>query len=159
MNIFFFDKDPVKCAEQLCDKHVVKMTTETVQIISTAYFILSGQRGVYKPTHKHHPCVIWATKSEDNFNWLLSYAVSLGGQYTKRYSRQHLAITKLSEWIPQIPINSLKFSELAWSNPPQCMPEQYKQPDTIQAYRNYYTGEKLRFAFWDYSNKPTWVNK
>ena len=36
MNIFFIDKCPIKSAQQLCDKHVVKMVLETAQMCSTA---------------------------------------------------------------------------------------------------------------------------
>ena len=37
MNIFHLDKNPIKCAEYHCDKHVVKMILETSQMLSTAY--------------------------------------------------------------------------------------------------------------------------
>ena len=36
MNLFFIDKCPIKSAQQLCDKHVVKMVLETAQMCSTA---------------------------------------------------------------------------------------------------------------------------
>ena len=35
MNIFHVDTDPKICAEQMCDKHVVKMVIETAQLLST----------------------------------------------------------------------------------------------------------------------------
>ena len=35
MNIFVLDKDPVISAQMMCDKHVVKMCTESLQMIST----------------------------------------------------------------------------------------------------------------------------
>ena len=160
MNIFFFDRDPVKCAQDLCDKHVVKMTTETVQIISTAYFILTKTNGVYKPTHIHHPCVIWATKSYNNLKWLCEYAFALGNEYTKRYNKQHLAITKLINWLNTVEgsLVGLYYVELTWTDPPQCMPIQYNNLDATKAYKDYYIGEKLKFAVWKYSNKPVWLN-
>lgn len=37
MNIFVVNGDPVKAAQELCDAHVVKMPTECVQLLSTAY--------------------------------------------------------------------------------------------------------------------------
>ena len=157
MNIFFLDTTAQKCAEQLCDKHVVKMTTETVQIISTAYFLLTGIQGVYKPTHKHHPCVIWATKSFDNFGWLCAYAMFLGQEYNKRYNKKHLAWSKLQTWLKTSALTIVAFPNTGWTNPPQCMPEQYRQPDVVQAYRAYYIGEKLKFAKWNFSKKPEWL--
>ena len=38
----------------------------------------------------------------------------------------------------------------------QAMPEQYKDLDVVVAYRNYYIGEKNKFAVWKHSPKPTW---
>ena len=42
MNIFYLDKDPKRCAEMHCDKHVVKMSLEYAQLLSTAHRILDG---------------------------------------------------------------------------------------------------------------------
>lgn len=39
MNIFYVHTDPVVAAQSLCDKHVVKMTLETAQILSAALHI------------------------------------------------------------------------------------------------------------------------
>jgi hypothetical protein len=39
------------------------------------------------------------------------------------------------------------------------MPDQYKRPDAIEAYRAYYIGEKLKFAKWEpRAKRPDWVN-
>ena len=42
MNIFKLDDDPVISAQEQCDKHVVKMPTESAQMLSTAHRILDG---------------------------------------------------------------------------------------------------------------------
>ena len=34
VNFFYLDKDPQKCAEYYCDKHVVKISIEIAQILS-----------------------------------------------------------------------------------------------------------------------------
>lgn len=36
------------------------------------------------------------------------------------------------------------------------MPEQYKNEDAVQAYRNYCVAEKSRFAKWKLGNRPEW---
>jgi hypothetical protein len=37
------------------------------------------------------------------------------------------------------------------------MPDEYKvENDSIQAYRNYYMGEKAYFAKWNYTTPPNW---
>jgi len=43
MNIFYLDHNPKTCAEQHCDKHVVKMIIEYAQLMSTAHRILDGK--------------------------------------------------------------------------------------------------------------------
>ena len=43
MNIFVLDKNPIKAAQQHCDKHVVKMIVESGQMLSTAHRILDGK--------------------------------------------------------------------------------------------------------------------
>ena len=39
------------------------------------------------------------------------------------------------------------------TTPPQCMPDKYKSKDYIQAYQNFYLGEKKHFA--RYTNRET----
>ena len=48
----------------------------------------------------------------------------------------------------------------AYTQPPQCMPDQYKVPDdAVKAYRNYYIGEKAYFAKWTKRDMPEWFAK
>lgn len=157
MNIFYFDPSPSRSAKWLCDKHIVKMPTETVQILSTAYFILTGIPGIYKPTHMHHPCVKWASSSRASFVWLLEYAECLGIEYTSRYRRNHLAIDKLTNWIQTIDLATINFPTTAWTDPPQCMPVQYHSASVTDSYKNYYVGEKQTLAVWSYSKRPHWM--
>ena len=39
----------------------------------------------------------------------------------------------------------------------QCIPEGYRDPDPVKAYRSYYIGEKAKMAKWDkLGNTPKW---
>ena len=96
MNIFVTDPCPVKSAKFLDNKRLVKMCLESAQLLSTA-LNLSGGKGVYKATHKNHPCSLWVKESLDNWIWLWDHFEALGKEYTKRYHRTHLALTKLVE--------------------------------------------------------------
>ena len=65
--------------------------------------------------------------------------LELGNEYTKRYGKEHLSITKC-KWIlwerPYgIPSNG-------FTQPPQCMPDEYKDECSVKAYWNYYIAEK-----------------
>ena len=42
MNIFILDKDPMKAAMMLCDRHVPKMIVESAQMLSTVHRLLDG---------------------------------------------------------------------------------------------------------------------
>jgi hypothetical protein len=39
-----------------------------------------------------------------------------------------------------------RFPSQYFTPPPQCMPDEYKHKDYITAYKQYYIGEKKRFA-------------
>ncbi len=93
MNIFATSECPTKCAEYLDNRRLVKMVLETAQIISTVIYKQDIKyhfiNQLYKPTHMHHPCVIWAGKSEINLRWLFQHFQALCLEYTKRYNRVH----------------------------------------------------------------------
>ena len=77
MNIFVLDADIEKCVEYMADKHIVKMLTETAQILNTAYYF-TGECGLaqHKLTHTNHPCCLWARHSIENWLWLQQTRVS-----------------------------------------------------------------------------------
>jgi hypothetical protein len=65
--------------------------------------------------------------------------LALGHEYTNRYGKEHLSIIKCKEPLKLAPINMPTYE---FEQPPQCMPDEYKDPCSIQAYWNYYIGEK-----------------
>lgn len=145
MNIFFVHRDPVQAAQMLCDKHVVKMTLETAQILST----VCG--GPYRPTHENHPSVVWA---RDNLPWVFAHFNALLAEYTHRYGKTHKSANILPEL--KLFINP-KDSTAASYPPPQCMPEECRGDDPVEAYRRYYMTEKASFARWERGRpSPSW---
>jgi len=160
MNIFYLDRDPAKAAKDMCDKHVVKMVLESTQILSTVLNKYITVPGAYKSTHRNHPCVLWAAKSAPNFYWLLTHALNLDLEYSFRYNKTHashnLLCTIAAYYNSERLDRALPWTETEFTDPPQCMPDQYKNNDTVIAYRQYYKGEKSRFAKWAYSDEPEW---
>lgn len=161
MNIFVLSDDPFLSAQLHCDKHVVKMTLETAQIIST----IARKNGVdfgYKPTHENHPSVVWAGDSWSNFIWTCNLFRGLCGEYTVRFGKIHKCEKDFRDF-PLISIRNtfgnfvLPLSSRLCSNPPQCMPDQYKDVNPVVAYRRYYRGEKRRFAKWTVRSEPEWM--
>lgn len=157
MNIFFLDQDPVLAAQYHCDKHVCKMIVEYAQLLSTAHHVLDGEAckfkdQIYKKTHENHPSAVWAREGLMNYYWLYSLFWNTCSEYEKRYNKVHKtkALLKNLKFYPRNIVQKLMV------DPPQCMPDQYQCNDVVQAYRNYYLGDKARFAKWKYTAPPPW---
>lgn len=151
MNIFYLDRDIKKCAKYHCDKHVVKMMIEYVQILSTVNRLNGLEQG-YKMTHVGHPCVKWCNESLSNWRYVFNLACELEYEYERRYHREHR-----SAWV-LVGLARPNIIDKGFTEPPQCMPYEYRCDDCVKAYRNYYIGEKARFAQWRYSEVPYWFN-
>ncbi|MDB4348005.1 pyrimidine dimer DNA glycosylase/endonuclease V [bacterium] len=109
MNIFALSKDPEESATQMIDKHVIKMPTETCQMLHTniiymeyvqAYgkepqlkdlkrFHKQTESKLMKPAMLNHPSTIWARQSIANFHWLYQHGLALCEEYTLRYGKRH----------------------------------------------------------------------
>ena len=164
MNIFYLDKDPVKSAHMLIDKHVVKMVLESAQLLSTCHRVLDGEHGykvspagrklqiwthpdpimektLYKASHFNHPCSVWLRESTEHYEWLYKHFKALSDEYTKRYGKIHLSWTKLGELLAVPPWN---IELTPFKEPPQAMPTKYQiKGDSLKSYYNYYITEKL----------------
>jgi hypothetical protein len=186
MNIFHLDKDPVKAAEYMADKHVVKMCLEYSQLLCTSHWVgwqkmlkppaeLKGKNlkewlgqsiphpdlvPQYSMTHVNHPSAKWARECWGNYNWLVRHALALCNEYTRRYGRT-IKCEAVIRWAGRFPPplfeNTNPDSPMAMTPFATAMPEIYKvQGDPVQSYRNYYHGSKVRFAKWKYTSPPPW---
>ena len=160
MNIFYLDRDPEIAAQMHCDKHVVKMILESAQMLSTAHRVLDGDeiadsKGLYKMSHKNHPCTIWARTNSENYEWLWNLYDHLMKEYTYRYGKHH-ASERLTHALWEFPRN---ISHGDFTDPPQCMPDYCKSDDTVAAYQTYYIIEKSDFAKWPDERRPEWFNE
>ena len=65
--------------------------------------------------------------------------LALGDEYTKRYGKHHLTITKCAEPLLRPPsgMPTIKFVQ-----PPQCMPDEHKRKCSVREYWHYYIKEK-----------------
>ena len=144
MNIFYLHHNPYKAATFFYDKHKVKMILECAQMLCTAHHVHdNGDNVPYKKAHLNHPSTIWARSSRSNYYWLYEHMLGIGKQYTKRYGKYHLSIEKCRDALVFAPAG---IPDIGFTEPPQCMPDEYKDECSIKAYWNYYIGEKYTVA-------------
>ena len=156
MNIFFLDKTPELSAKMLCDKHVPKMLLESAQMLSTA-LRQNGYKDdyLYKSAHPNHPMTKWVGNTRDNFIWAFRNADEISREYYKRFGKKHKS-TRILDFITNNEMQN-EIPDKSFTDPPQCMPDEYKDNDYVTAYRNYYKGEKEYFAKWEKGrNQPEW---
>ena len=145
MNIFYLHKDPVEAAKLQYNKHVVKMILESAQMLCTAHHEIMGDDAdvPYKRAHVNHPSTIWARRSAQNYVWLYDHFVALAQEYKKRYGKDHLSYTKCDPYLRFLP-GGLPYT--GFTQPPQAMPDEYKNECSLQAYWNYYINDKKHIA-------------
>ena len=144
MNIFYLHSDPKVAASYFYDKHKVKMILECAQMLCTAHIALGNEDVPYKKSHLNHPSSVWVRANNENYQWLYNHMLALGEEYTKRYKRTHLTITKCKDILAVAPLNIPTGS---FNEPPQCMPDEYKvDNDSVSAYWNYYEQDKYKIA-------------
>ncbi len=139
MNIFYVDSDPVSAAKQLCDQHILKMQIESAQMLCTAHWETGGS-APYKRAHKNHPSTIWARQSIEHYRWLVKHGLAICEEFTNRYGKPHKT-TEVLKWLEQ---NEPNIPSIGFTPPPQCMPDEFKRKDTIEAYRIFYIEDKIK---------------
>ena len=163
MNIFILDHTPSTIAQAHADQHVGKMLLEGCQLLcsahpepssAAAWLSPTAWRKVYpeerlswgmlpyKHTHRNHPCAIWARRRAANYAWLAQLVQALAEEWEYRFGKPH-GSRAVAEWCTKH-IGTAIFSEPNTGLTPfvQAMPEKYRGPDAVVAYRAYYAAEK-----------------
>ena len=149
MNIFVTDFCPIKSAQVLPDKHIVKMPLETCQMLS----IVASKKWGYgfgdlpkldgtpykteKGAFRNHPCTIWA---QQNWSWLIRHGLALCDEYTYRYGKTHSCEKTLLHAEMIFPFQYLRSVADHATVFARAMPDQWKYDDTIDditAYKRY----------------------
>ena len=167
MNIFFLSMVPQRAAQWHCDKHVVKMILESVQLLWTAQHVLRKEPLTpcsipltpYKATHRSHPCAIWTRASAANYRWLCALTAELVLEYHYRWplSRAHACEPHL-RWLTDNEPPGLPEGSLTW--PARAMPPEYKISENPTAcYRAYYEGAKRHIYKWTTRDPPSWTTE
>ena len=157
MNIFILSENPQEAATMMLNKHVVKMPTESMQMLST----ISNHVGLdspYKPVMLNHPCTMWARLSKDNFQWLIDHCNALCSEYTSRYNRVHKVQTTMEEYHDTFMEVKTYLPNLGLTPFALAMPEEYKQDSAVASYRTYYLEDKWYIGQWTFGSPKWWPN-
>jgi hypothetical protein len=170
MNAFILDADPSTAAHFHCDKHVVKMIVESMQMLGSAVIRhgatpdqmpLTAKGTPLRGGYHHHPCTRWTGDSRANYDWIVKLAVALCDEYTYRYNKVHAsteAILHLAEMTRRIPDGPLTPFAVAISPEQRCrqaVPD-FDKLDVVDQYRLYYIHDKADFAKWTARRVPFW---
>ena len=185
MNIFALSRNPQESAQQMLDKHVVKMPTETCQMLHTnaLYFDYIEHYGeeptlaqlkefhkdigsnLMKPAMLNHPSTIWARQNPNNTRWLYSHGCALCDEYTHRYNKKHGSQSRILDIAYTIDFQADPW----WATPVTiAMDDKYrldynndidKWDFVIKSYRHYYLEGKWKFAEWRQNRMPEWWPK
>jgi len=163
MNIFILSQIIEDCAIFHCDSHVVKMITESNQLLCSAHHICGSKNSdykiPYKLTHKNHPCAIWTRESIGNYVWLSKLCKALCKEYTFRYGKVHKGEEVVDSLIENLPL--IEKTDLTPF--PLAMPNMYKSKDPVDSYRCFYYFEKTKLHKWSgngkfgFRNTPSWI--
>jgi hypothetical protein len=168
MNIFIVDVCPVRSAQSLPDKHVVKMSLEACQIISIIYSswyynwgtipkadgtAYSTKRGVFK----NHPATLWTAANYENLAWLIVHGKALCDEYLYRYGKVHVCLHALntaeSLFRENTGLELVVYKNV--TNFVRVMPDEFKNDasiDIVTAYRRYVTSKS--WVAGNYLKKP-----
>jgi len=149
MNIFILDYDIENNVKMYVDKHVVKMPTETAQILCSTYHVCEqSELANYKLTHKNHPSCIWARESLSNWKYLRELGIAISKEYTYRYGKVHKCQQIMED------MTEPNIADIGFTTPPKCMPEEVKLLDVENSYINYYNKCKSHIFSWKNRDIP-----
>ena len=160
MNYFYVEEDPTSAAQALCDKHVVKMILETAQMLSTAHRLTESPQAdfVYKPTHANHPSTKWLRSSQIAYKHGLKHLESLLAEYVHRFSKPNKYERLRLDVLPRLRQVPEALPDLPFVDPPQCMYDECRGLDTVEAYRSYYRVRRNEIDMrWTKREAPAWL--
>ena len=187
MNIFALSRNPQEAAQEMLDKHIVKMPTETCQMLHTnalyfdyiehyneeptltqlKVFHRDISSNLMKPAMLNHPSTIWARQNPHNTRWLYEHGKALCEEYTYRYGKVHGSQSRILD----IAYTIDEDSNWSFATPVTiAMDDKYRLDRnttlcdsgwhfvTLQ-YRHYYLEGKWKFAEWRANRMPEWWPK
>lgn len=170
MNVFALDQNPPLAAKYHCDKHVVKMIVETMQMLASAVIRhgatpeempLTAKGLPLKGGYPNHPCTRWVGDTRGNYRWTAWLGLELCAEYKYRYGKVHSCqqnIEKLA-WMDHYPPKGLRTPfaiAIAPDSLCRAFVDGFDSLDAVEKYRLYYMYDKKSFAQWTKRKTPDW---
>jgi hypothetical protein len=165
VNFFYLDKDPEKCAEYYCDKHICKIPIEIAQILSKIHHEL--KTGIdYNKIYKNSIVVkdnigpyVWAKESYENYVWTTKLGLALINQYKLRYNKTEHKTEKILQLLCLVPKDLPKIGITKFRGTNKYDMFQYISNDPIICARYNYAEMKCNNDKWTKFSKPDWFKK
>jgi hypothetical protein len=162
VNLFYLDKDPKKCAQYYCDKHVNKILIEIGQILSQIHHLYGTKTPPYKSckaVSKNLKPLRWAFSSKSNYLYCCDLGKALLDEYKFRYQKDSHKCEKVIQWLTEnIPskIEGKRRTKFLLTDNVSIYSEYFKDP--VEASRYMYVDFKCKNDNWSRRGKPIWFD-
>ena len=109
----------------------------------------------YRPVHLHHPCTIWVRASLGNYMWAVDLALAISQEYEYRWPGRTHACKAHAQWLKANPPPGI--SEAERTNFAIAMDDEYRVPDPVESYINYYRGSKRHLTVYTRRAAPAFL--
>ena len=162
VNFFYLDKDPNKCAQYYCNKHVLKIPIEIAQILSKIHHEL--ETGIdYCKIYKNSVVVkntlgpyCWVKESYDNYVYTSKLGLALINEYKLRYNKDTHKSEPILQHLVDNPPKLPKIGITRFKRTNKYDMFQYISKDPIICARYNYAEMKCVNDKWDIHGPPDW---
>jgi hypothetical protein len=93
----------------------------------------------FRPVHVNHPCTIWVRTSIGNYMWAVDLALAIAEEYEYRWPGRTHSCKAHAEWLKANPPPLPDGPRTLFA---RAMPDEYRLPDPVESYINFYRGSK-----------------
>lgn len=166
VNFFYLDKDPKKCAQYYCNKHIIKIPIEIAQILSKIHYDLNSNidfSKIYKNSIVVNESIgpyQWIKESYDNYIWACKLGLELINEYKIRYNKDNHKTEIILEFLFNNPPKLLKKGITKFIGTNKYDMFQFISDDPVICARYNYAEMKCTYDKWNKEvSPPDWFIK
>jgi hypothetical protein len=165
VNFFYLDRDPKICAQNYCNKHIIKIPIEIAQILSKIHYELKSDID-YSTIYNNSRVVkntlgpyLWALESYDNYIWTCQLSLELINEYKYRYNKSEHKTEKILLSLLGNPPELPKIGITKFQGTNKYDMFQYISNDSITCARYHYSEMKCENDKWTNRTIPVWFTQ